>query len=346
MKLTESPYKNSYFAAANSYDGFYSLFDKIFNPERFDKIFILNGGPGTGKSSLMRSLIPFGKENGFESDAIFCSSDPNSLDGVILSSGKKRCAVIDGTAPHSTDPKLPGACEEIINLGTGFKTELLEKRRKELSELSKSKSSAYEDAYRTLKTAGRIYSDIQTSIAKFVDYSKAERMCVEMLKDVPRDISRENRPDIFVSAFGKDGLVRLNGSWENKITVGSSYCTEFIFTEAFKRNAKENGKLLYTMKSPLSPFMSEGLCLPGKTVISATDNHDIDTDVILSDIPKNHKAMKEMHDTLLDIAAQHFKDAASYHFEMERIYVSAMDFNSNDNILSSLKNRLVEILGS
>ena len=36
-----------YFGAANSYNGFISYFDKIFDSKEYDKIYVLKGGPGT-----------------------------------------------------------------------------------------------------------------------------------------------------------------------------------------------------------------------------------------------------------------------------------------------------------
>ena len=43
---------STYFAAANSYRGFISYFDKIFPSTEFEKIFVLKGGPGTGKTTV------------------------------------------------------------------------------------------------------------------------------------------------------------------------------------------------------------------------------------------------------------------------------------------------------
>lgn len=38
-----------YFAAANSGEGFYSFFGEVFDRKQLDKIYLLRGGPGTGK---------------------------------------------------------------------------------------------------------------------------------------------------------------------------------------------------------------------------------------------------------------------------------------------------------
>ena len=43
-----------YFAAANTESGFFSLFDEVFSPEHLRRIYILKGGPGTGKSTHTR----------------------------------------------------------------------------------------------------------------------------------------------------------------------------------------------------------------------------------------------------------------------------------------------------
>ncbi|MEG2120270.1 MAG: hypothetical protein RRY53_07915, partial [Pseudoflavonifractor sp.] len=45
-----------FFLGANSPTGFYSLYDQLIDPEAAADIFILKGGPGCGKSSLMRRV--------------------------------------------------------------------------------------------------------------------------------------------------------------------------------------------------------------------------------------------------------------------------------------------------
>ena len=54
-------------------------------------------------------------EQGEDVDFLWCSSDPDSLDGIVLK--KRRIALLDGTAPHVVDPQNPGAVDEILNLG-------------------------------------------------------------------------------------------------------------------------------------------------------------------------------------------------------------------------------------
>ena len=157
--------KEKYFAAANSFEGFKSNFDSIFSPLTHKKLFILKGGPGTGKSTLMRGIADrFGDVA--RVTRILCSSDTSSLDGVVLEKDEATVGIVDGTAPHVVEPKFPGAVEEIINLGDGFDYDALMNCSKEIIELSKKKSNAYKKAYVVLENAGEIYRDIDRCFEK------------------------------------------------------------------------------------------------------------------------------------------------------------------------------------
>ena len=133
-----------FFAASNSYDGFVSYFSEIFSPENYEKIYILKGGPGTGKSSFMKAIINAFKEKEVNYEAIYCSSDPKSLDGLILEHSSKKIAIVDGTAPHSTDPTYPGAIEKIVNLGDFWNEKLLQSNTEKIKELSARKKQFYQ----------------------------------------------------------------------------------------------------------------------------------------------------------------------------------------------------------
>lgn len=95
--------KISYFLGANTPGGFYSLMDKLLDPAKARAIYILKGGPGCGKSTLMKKLGAWGEEAGQRVEYIYCSGDPDSLDGVIFPD--LAVAIADGTAPHGAVTK-------------------------------------------------------------------------------------------------------------------------------------------------------------------------------------------------------------------------------------------------
>jgi hypothetical protein len=90
-----------FFLGANTPQGFVSRFDQLSGPEDGWRLFVIKGGPGTGKSSLMKKVA-----QAFDNQAlefIHCSSDADSLDAVILP--ESRLSIADGTAPHAVMPK-------------------------------------------------------------------------------------------------------------------------------------------------------------------------------------------------------------------------------------------------
>lgn len=140
-----------YFAAANTYKGFESFFDEIFNTEKLERIYILKGGPGAGKSTLMKKAALTAQSKGLTPTCFHCSSDPLSLDGVVIKEIKT--AILDGTAPHVFDPKYAGAKEIIVNLGEAWNLESLARDCAEIVSLTSGKSKRYRAAYRLLDGA-------------------------------------------------------------------------------------------------------------------------------------------------------------------------------------------------
>ena len=100
--------KAKYFLASNSAGGFVSYFDSCYDPAMGYTAYIIKGGPGTGKSSFIKNVIASAESNNIAVEEIGCASDPNSLDGVIISSIKT--VFLDGTPPHAVEPRLPGVC--------------------------------------------------------------------------------------------------------------------------------------------------------------------------------------------------------------------------------------------
>lgn len=103
-----------YFAGANSPQGFYSRYDQIA-PFADTKVFILKGGPGTGKSTFMKRIAEEVLARGHDVEYFHCSADNAAIDAVYIPAAD--AALMDGTSPHVVDPQFPGAVDEIINLG-------------------------------------------------------------------------------------------------------------------------------------------------------------------------------------------------------------------------------------
>ena len=86
-----------WFLGANSPKGYYSKFDQLFSFSPKEKCFLINGGPGTGKSTMLKKIASVLAEEGIETELIYCSADTDSLDAVMSYDGKIVAA--DATLP-------------------------------------------------------------------------------------------------------------------------------------------------------------------------------------------------------------------------------------------------------
>jgi len=152
--------KIRYFLGANSPQGFYSLYEQLIDPKQANAIYILKGGPGCGKSSLMRRIGARAEELGEQVEYIHCSGDPDSLDGIVLHRAKT--AIVAGTAPHVIEPHYPGAVDSYVNLGDCYDKNALSTIKSEIMACMVGYKDCYKRAYRCLNAAAEIAEDMRS----------------------------------------------------------------------------------------------------------------------------------------------------------------------------------------
>ena len=146
-----------YYLGANSPGGFYSLYDQLLDPGEAEELLILKGGAGCGKSTLMGLVAAQAEARGIPVEYIRCSGDPDSLDAILLPD--RYAAIVDGTAPHIVEPRLPGAVERYVNLGECYDHEGLKKIRGELEGAMRGYKDCHARAYRCLRAAAELTAD-------------------------------------------------------------------------------------------------------------------------------------------------------------------------------------------
>lgn len=149
--------KVTFFLGANSPSGFYSLYDQMLDPDTARRVFLLKGGAGCGKSSLMKRAAAALEDVGEDVEYIRCSGDPDSLDAVIFP--RLKAAIVDATAPHVMEPKLPGVVESYVNLGRFYDHAALADQRQAIAAATKGYQSHYKRAYRCLTAAAQLQED-------------------------------------------------------------------------------------------------------------------------------------------------------------------------------------------
>lgn len=324
MKLN----KSEYFGASNSYNGFYSQFKRIFNRSNFETLYILKGGPGTGKSTLMKTIAKKAEQLNLCVEKIYCSSDPKSLDGIIIFSNGRRIGIVDGTAPHTEDTIYPGAVDRLINLGRGFDFSLLKKERDQIIKLSQSKSTSYKKAYKALNEAGLIFNKVLGVISDIGFYFKADQYFDNLRNSSILPFSNES---LIMHSFSRSGLTSLISTDVNTFIIHEDGFSEYAIINELSIMLNKYGIKHTRLLSPLAPMYAIGisigslLIIPGKTEDDSASIHPY-----LDSL--EFKELKTKHDELISIAKDDLSIASECHFAIENIYSKAMDFGIIDEI--------------
>ena len=330
-----------FFAAANGYDGFRSSFDQVFNPSNFRKLYVIKGGPGTGKSTLMKRISGRFSDSA-EITEIYCSSDTKSLDGVIIKKGNVKIGIVDGTSPHTVEAIYPGAVEQIVNLGDSFDYNALAIRSNRIIELNEIKKVFYRKAYSALNIAGLIYNYIDDFIAINNTYRKAESLIADIIGSLKMTETKKENNTFLVGAFCKDGYVFIENSTEKElISISGDGVSEYIFMSKLKEILDKNGVIKRVFSSAFSKELFD--CIETEEYIF-TLRHDesrIDSTVVI-DRSDEYKRLKKIYDDVIDEAKCAFQNSSQYHFELEDIYSSCISFEKH----SEKYNEIVDDISS
>ena len=162
-----------FFLGANSGCGFQNLFNKFCESENFYDLLVLKGGPGVGKSTMMRKIGEAMEARGESVEYLHCSGDPDSLDGVHIP--RIKTAVLDGTTPHILEPIYPVASERYVNLGQFYDISLGKQRRDEIISQTKAYKDAYRDAYHMFAAARELDENLSSLYLQGMDHAKLVR---------------------------------------------------------------------------------------------------------------------------------------------------------------------------
>ena len=335
------------FAASNSCEGFKNYYGEVFSDTRVDRLYVIKGGPGTGKSHFMRVVARRARQKGYAVTEYLCSSDPASLDGLILCrEGAPTVGIMDGTPPHGYEPTLPGAREDILNLGAFWDFKALAGQKETITALAKQKSSSYTNAYAALSAAGRMEAIADALTAPCVDYGRIEALSVRLLRDQPKGETYTAIPALRrgVSMTGKYTLHSFEEAARRLLIADEGYGMGYRLTEAMLTLSRACGHRVLVSYHPVYPHKVDGLFYPTTglcmLVGDAEPPEDIPTRSLSLRRYVDAKALREirgelrrtlsLREQLTSMALRHLATAATYHFELEKIYAAAMDFPAKE----------------
>lgn len=343
--------KQALFAAANSGEGFVSFYDGIFDRPLLKKRYIIKGGPGTGKSSFMREVACDAERRGMSVAYYRCSSDPDSLDGIIVDG---RIAMLDGTAPHTMDCELPGARDEIVNLGEFWDGDRLAERYNDIVSFSALKGNSYQKAYRFLSAAMEVEQINRELAFPSLRREKLRGAVVRACREIPDGSGFHLTPGL-MDSFGMKGRVSLD-TYERQakrlMVIEDAYQTGSAYLSLLIEQARKKECPVRVSYQPLSPslpnavlFEESGDCFVlGRRGEREPDGRInmrrfVDADAIRS-VKSEIRVNGRLREALVDSAIEALAEAGRYHFELETIYVSCMDFEAQSRFCRSFCQKL------
>ena len=162
-----------FFLGANSGQGFQSLFSRFCEPENHYDLLVLKGGPGVGKSTMMRTIGKAMEDRGETVEYLYCSGDPSSLDGIHIP--RIRTAIVDGTTPHVVEPRFPTSIDRYVNLGQFYNVAAAKERRQDIICHTRTGAAAYQRAYRAFGAARQMEDSAAALVLEGLDAGKLLR---------------------------------------------------------------------------------------------------------------------------------------------------------------------------
>jgi hypothetical protein len=338
-----------YYAAANTSGGFLSLFGEIFAPHGLSRLYILKGGPGTGKSTFMYSIGKAAAERGLETEYYYCSADTGSLDGVKIPS--LGVAVADGTPPHAIEPRYPGACEKIINLGANFDETALRGNRAEIERLTDECTACYGRGARFLAAAGEtelLYMETASQAFDFEKAGKAVRRILSQAKPAGGGCTER-----YISALGTGGAAHICNApeeGERTVLVSGKYGAERLFLSVLAQEAENGGYTCVRFPDVLLRERTEGIYIKEiGTRFTASEEAEDEINAgrfvrceVLAENRGKLRFAEKCREALLQGAFSELAKMGGAHGELEKYYVAAMDFGKSGEMLERVK---AEIFG-
>ncbi len=349
------------FLGANTPQGFVSLFGELYDPYQNHNVHILKGGPGCGKSTLMKKVADRAQSLGFSVERVFCSSDPDSLDAVAVPA--LRLFFCDGTAPHVVEPRFPGACENLIDLGMFRSEAALHARADLIRKYTLENALFHRRAARYLAAAGALRQASLQLLAPQVLEDKlngyALRLAMRLLRGktsgAPGKASRR-----FLSALTPKGILFFAETVRQQAT--EILLVEDPFSPAagmlvsrLASRAAAHGRDHVLMLDPMDPHGDPmGLLVPEcavavlrKTPQTATlpGARTIHADrFLLPDSVRRHRQRLQFQqktvDALLQESEEALKQAKRTHDLLEGCYFDATDFDAMNRYCDPLIERI------
>ena len=344
--MTMAEHIPSFFMGAISAGGYRSNLKNIYNADKGWHAYLIKGGAGMGKSTLMKGVARALGEQGIDHIAIPCPSDPNSLDGVVFPSAK--VSIMDATAPHIVNPIFPEVCEVTVNLGQYCRRHQLTGYKEQIINATKENKIMYERAYRYMSAASALIGDSFRVAAEHTDMAAAARYGTRIAEGhMPKKAYTGNEITAFLSGVTCQGHLFLSKTIDDlchKIYVfeDEQGAASRAFMSAVRITALNRGYNIITCMCPFAPDEKpEHIIVPELKLAFTTQNR-----YLYQDRPVRRIHARRFTNTaglaacrqrlsfnrrgaaeLIEGACRAVQKAKQIHDSIEGYYIVSMDFD-------------------
>ncbi|MBQ6262887.1 MAG: hypothetical protein IJK58_05160 [Clostridia bacterium] len=353
-RLIDSEYCDVRFIGMNTADGFRWCLDGLPKERDLKRTYIIKGAAGTGKSTLMKTVADRFESGGNRVVRFLCSSDPDSLDAVLIGDG---ILILDGTAPHVKDALYPGALSELVCLGNFWNKDKLICRSSEIVDLSEKKACCFRKAYRFMSGMRQLSLDIFEDAESTLDVPKIKNVISRIVGRMKRNDGVPVYSETIIRSFGMKGTVKLttlDNRAKSVTTVSDTYGTGRVFMSLLSEELKKAGISFVCSPDPLFASQISDIFVPGEGLLFSVDRTDktdkfinMERFVLKEKLGTKRGEIRLAYkcwDALRRDAETELCEAAGYHFELERIYGAAMNFDAvtayRKLLIRDIENRL------
>lgn len=354
--------KRHIYLGGNTRAGFVGFYNQLTQIDSCN-LYILKGGPGTGKSTFIKKVISELDNTGYAMDIVHCSGDPDSLDGVICP--KAGVIVIDGTAPHALEPYCVGARDNIINLGEFWDSDKLRLYKDNIASMTFDKQVYYKRAYSYLSAAGQIYDDSNYIVHTSMEEEKVNQFTSELASEIFSGFQESSihgkNYSFYATAITPGGR---RGDLANLVSGHKTYSIKTFYginvstiLENLRNRALCFGFNTQSIYCGFDASVLEHLIIPelGAAVVTSNSYHAVDATDSYYDYPIDNllcgysmysakedlKYNNNRFDELIDRAIRALNRARVMHAEIEKIYYPAMDFHRLNMYCDSVIKQIV-----
>ena len=333
--MTKNNHMKSYFSSAYTYDGLVNYSESIFEPAKFDRIYIVKG-------VFAHDFISRAAKK-YYCECFINPVEPKKIDAVIIN----KTAIVSGNIAVLDDSQYPAV---IIDLNKFCDQAILEQHRAAIFQLTEKRREAFSLSQKFLRAANELAEYLLYLSKKYLNESKltsaadrllskhsanglpGERMFINAVHGQELDtLEKDARKILYISNECFSGFHFMQYIHE-KSGGPKIICPDALNAERIRAVYFKDEKVLFALQ-------------PGKEKIYSEKYSYINMErFISSELRKDHKQklkfIKKMYDSIIGESAGFFDDSKKIDRELEKIYAAALDSDAQQKFTADFINLL------